>query len=282
MVSLDVEQVVMRALAKDPQQRFPGVQAFAEALARCSQSVPPKLFLPPVPVLQPSSTPQETEAVFLPRVLPATVAVSPHRAAPPKPGISRRTFMRIGAGLGLVAAGGIACLVANELGHMAAQRPTSISTPTTVPTPTPLVTTILTYKGHQNEVFTVAWSPDSTRIASAGGNACIGAAPGTCQRTGDRTVQVWEAKTGKLIYKYPGHSGVIRSVAWSPVDQSIASGSEDTTVQVWEARTGKRICKYTQHQKPIIAAGWSPSGKYIASRGFDDAVRVWQPPQGIE
>jgi eukaryotic-like serine/threonine-protein kinase len=274
MVSLDVEQVVMRALAKDPQQRFPGVQAFAEALERCSQSVSPKLFLPPVPVLQPTSTPQETEAVFLPRVLPATVAVSPDRATPPKPGISRRTFMRIGAGLGLVAAGGIACLVANELGHMAAQRPTSISTPTTVPTPTPLVTTILTYKGHSDYVLAVAWSPDSKYIASAGGDQF--------QHMSDTTVQIWDAATGALSYKYFGHTAVVRSVAWSPNKeaQTIASSDDDGRVKVWSPHSGD-IYTYTGHDhNRVQALAWSPDGKSIASASFDKTVQIWDAATG--
>jgi eukaryotic-like serine/threonine-protein kinase len=37
---------------------------------------------------------------------------------------------------------------------------------------------VLTYRGHQSEVLTVAWSPDGTRIASG---------------SGDNTVGVWQA-----------------------------------------------------------------------------------------
>ncbi len=274
MVSLDVEQVVMRALAKDPQQRFPGVQAFAEALERCSQSVSPKLFLPPVPVLQPASTPQETEAVFLPRVLPATVAVSPHRATPPKPGISRRTFIRIGAGLGLVAAGGsIAYLVANVLGSMEAQQSTNISTPTPVPTTTPLVTTILTYQGHSDYVLAVAWSPDGKYIASAGGDQY--------QQASDTTVQIWDARTGKLFYKYSGHTAVVRSVAWSPDKeaQTIVSSDDDGRVKVWSPHSGE-IYTYTGHSLRVQSVAWSPDGKSIASASFDKTVQVWDAATG--
>ena len=39
-ISLRVEQVVMRALSKDPQQRFPRIQDFADALEKAS--IPPK------------------------------------------------------------------------------------------------------------------------------------------------------------------------------------------------------------------------------------------------
>ena len=268
-ISPDVEQVVMRALAKDPQQRFTTVQAFAEALERCSQAVSPKLFLPAVATLPPVYRPQQTEAVFLPHALPATVAVPSGRTAPPKRGISRRRF--IGVSLGLIVAGGMTWLVVNELGHIGAQPPTPISTPT----PAPSITTVLTYTGHKNEVFTVAWSPDSQRIASAGGNACVGAASGTCQRTGDTTVHVWEARTGNLIHSYSGHSTVVRSVAWSPDGKRIASGSEDKTVQVWDATTGSNVRTYSGHHDWVYAVAWYLGDKFIASASKDSTVQVW-------
>src|SRR5207253_4425410 len=56
----------------------------------------------------------------------------------------------------------------------------------------PLGTLLLTYRGHAESVYAMAWSPDSTCIASA---------------SSDRTVQVWDAATGKNLLTYHGHSG---------------------------------------------------------------------------
>jgi serine/threonine protein kinase len=48
-IPVAVEQVVFKALAKDPQHRFPGVQAFADALEQASTlTVPPPLARTPV------------------------------------------------------------------------------------------------------------------------------------------------------------------------------------------------------------------------------------------
>ena len=69
-----------------------------------------------------------------------------------------------------------------------------------------------TYKGHSDIVASVAWSPDSKRIASA---------------SWDKTVQVWNATDGGNIYTYHGHSNELESVAWSPDGKRIASGSHD-------------------------------------------------------
>ena len=79
---------------------------------------------------------------------------------------------------------------------------------TTVPAPaTPTAsravqaTPITTYQGHTSPVYTVAWSPDGTRIAS-GGN--------------DSTVQIWDVRTGRRLVLYSGHVGSVYTVASTP------------------------------------------------------------------
>ena len=74
------------------------------------------------------------------------------------------------------------------------------------------------YKGHSHSVYTLAWSPDGTRIASAGA---------------DRSVQVWDAKTGELHCIGCGHSECILALTWSPDGRYVASAGRDKTVQVW-------------------------------------------------
>ena len=40
--------------------------------------------------------------------------------------------------------------------------------------------------------------------------------------SGDRTVVVWEAKSGKLLYKLPGHKGSVNDVRFSPGSEPIS------------------------------------------------------------
>ena len=51
-----------------------------------------------------------------------------------------------------------------------------------------------------------------------------------------QTIRVWNAVTGETVAgPFSGHSDSVKSVAFSPDGQHIASGSEDQTICVWNA-----------------------------------------------
>jgi WD40 repeat protein len=122
-----------------------------------------------------------------------------------------------------------------------------------------------TYSGHAGAVLSVAWSPDGTRIASA---------------SADRTVQVWEVKSGNLLLTYNGHKSFVLSVAWSPDGTRIASASDDKTVQVWEVESGRPLLTYNRHAGSVWSVAWSPDGTRIASASFDKTAQVWEAKSG--
>ncbi|TMC19863.1 MAG: hypothetical protein E6J33_05000 [Chloroflexi bacterium] len=125
--------------------------------------------------------------------------------------------------------------------------------------------TIYTYHGHSDRVRAVAWSPDGSRIASAGA---------------DQTVQIWDIITGNHICTCLGHTDAVSALAWSPDGRRIASASNDKTVQVWDADNGQKIFAYTSHSDWVNAVAWSPDGKRIASAGIDKTVRIWDATTG--
>jgi hypothetical protein len=81
-----------------------------------------------------------------------------------------------------------------------------------------------TLEGHSSEVFSVAFSHDSARLASA---------------SYDRTVKIWDASSGECLQTLEGHSDSVRSVTFSHDSTRLASASDDRTVKIWDASSGE-------------------------------------------
>ncbi|MDB4516276.1 WD40 repeat domain-containing protein [Crocinitomicaceae bacterium] len=156
-----------------------------------------------------------------------------------------------------------------------------------------IVAQTLTLKGHSDRIHDVAFSPDGKKIASG---------------SGDRTVKVWDAKTGLEMLTFKGHTEPVYSLAFSPDGRQIASASgdqdflrlfdrdkkRDNTVRVWDAKTGREMLTLEGHFDPIHSVAFSADGKRIASgSGFYQpnfggkhkwrgTVKVWDARTGRE
>jgi WD40 repeat protein len=153
----------------------------------------------------------------------------------------------------------------------------------------PLGKLLVTYRGHPwyrtGRIWAIAWSPDSTHIASSA-----------------KDVQVWNATDGSHILTY--HTGYpAESLGWSPDGTRIAFANTTPTVPIWDATTGKNVLVYqelsedVQHDvADVSAVAWSPDGKRIVTGGdfdhtviesdrsksetFYDEMRVWDSTSG--
>jgi WD40 repeat protein len=48
-------------------------------------------------------------------------------------------------------------------------------------------------------------------------------------------VRLWDAQSGKVLGKYPGHGTTVNGVAFFPDDKRMAATSFDGTASVWRA-----------------------------------------------
>ena len=100
---------------------------------------------------------------------------------------------------------------------------------------------------------------------------------GRVQASDDMTVRIWDAGTGAAVGgPLRGHTGVLRSVAYSPDGQHIISGAVDKTVRIWNAETGAAVGKPLEHTKPVWSIAYSTEGKYIISASGDGTIQTWE------
>ncbi|MFG1755317.1 WD40 repeat domain-containing protein, partial [Streptosporangium sandarakinum] len=70
-----------------------------------------------------------------------------------------------------------------------------------------------------------------------------------------------------------GHTGLVRSVVFSPDGERLASAGADGTVRIWNAATGRQIgAPLTGHTGLVFSVAFSPDGERLASAGADEAV----------
>ena len=123
----------------------------------------------------------------------------------------------------------------------------------------------LSLEGHSAGVNSVAFSPDGQTLASG---------------SSDGTVRLWRASDGSLLRILGENLGTVYSVAFSPDGETLASGSSDGTVQLWRLSDGSRLLSLAGHQGRVYSVALSPDGRTLASGSGDRTVRLWRVSDG--
>ncbi len=275
-LSAAIEQVVLRALTKNPEDRFPSVLEFANALEGAIKQEPrphaPQK--PPSPGARPRVTPKLLQYRNL--SLPHEAANTPPAAAsssltPPTPPAPREAAQEKGqqpqakekspAGTTLLTYRGHSSAVTALAWSPDGKRLASGSWDCSVHMwETATGSRILRYQGHTAGVTTVAWSPDGKRLASG---------------SNDGVVHVWDAATGQTRFTYHGHERAITALAWSLDGRYLASAGLDLTVHVWKPAPQGKSFTYTGHRAIVEVILWSPDRKRITTVGRDQTVQRW-------
>lgn len=119
---------------------------------------------------------------------------------------------------------------------------------------------IETYKGHADEVFSVAWGPNKSKNYIASSAA-------------DNTIRVWDVNLKKNIF-IGKHNDYTFSVSFSPDGKYIVSGSCDKTAKIWDISTQKELTSL-KFSSEVSAVAWSPDGRYIAVGLFNGIIEIW-------
>jgi WD40 repeat protein len=122
-----------------------------------------------------------------------------------------------------------------------------------------------TLEGHSSAVYSVAFSHDSARLASA---------------SFDSTVKIWDAHSGGCLQTLEGHSREVRSVAFSHDSARLASASGDSTVKIWDAHSGGCLQTLKGHGGPVRSVAFSHDSARLASASGDSTVKIWDAHSG--
>src|SRR5882724_4194456 len=81
-----------------------------------------------------------------------------------------------------------------------------------------------------------------------------------------------------------GHQRTIRSIAWSPSGDYLASASFDGTTCVWHQIDGQWDCTVSLegHENEVKSVCWSQSSKYLSTCSRDKTVWIWECIHGTD
>ncbi len=114
--------------------------------------------------------------------------------------------------------------------------------------------------GHEGSVNSLAIDPDVKWVASG---------------SDDKTVKIWDLKTGECRATLDGHTGGVNSVAITPDGKQVVSGSDDKSVRVWDALSGRQLAKLGGHWSSVRSVVALQDNVRVLSGGTDRTLILW-------
>lgn len=158
-------------------------------------------------------------------------------------------------------------------------------------------------EGHTDSITALAWSSDSTLLATGSTDATVrlwcgatGRQLAVLQRVRsavtsmafspdgkwlavaavDLSIRVFKLEDQSLHQTFHGHIKPIESLAFHPKGWLLGSASRDGQIGLWDIRRGIDHGRIEASHVPLSSIAFSPDGLTIATGGLDKVLRIWQ------
>jgi len=122
-----------------------------------------------------------------------------------------------------------------------------------------------------NQVADAKFSPDGSKIVTAGGNL-TGATP---------RITIWDSESGSVLSRFSNHYDTVVSVNWDKEGKRILTASYDTTAGIFNAENGERITTFTENADPLRQAALSKDENWLVTGSDGKKINIWNAKTGI-
>lgn len=116
-----------------------------------------------------------------------------------------------------------------------------------------------TLRGHSGMVSFLNWSRNDKRLLSCGN---------------DRTIRLWDIKTGECAHVFEKHTEQITACAWMPSGKEFVSGAHDSRILEWSVDSGECTGSYgaSAHVNDVTI---SRDGKLLIATCSDNVIQIF-------
>jgi WD40 repeat protein len=127
--------------------------------------------------------------------------------------------------------------------------------------------------GHEERAWHVAWNPTKPLLASCSADKSVRLYNYTKSADGS------EINFAHVTTISTGHTKTIRTLAWAPSGETLATASFDSNIGIWEQDTeGEWDCAslLEGHETECKSVAYSNTGTLLASCSRDKTVWIWE------